>query len=371
MPVLLNNGSNIVKIESIRENRSSSRKCAMPAVVLLVGLMVLAGCSSNQFTGPLGAFMVTPPNAVNPLVGEANCTPPIENFAGTDQQFYVTVNHPEVRQAGASQPEERQAEARLSVSVIEPKKPDGATEPRKPKGTILVLHGIYARSLWMMGPAKAMAEAGYRAVLVDLRGHGRSTGEHLTFGIQEAKDLSQVIDALEDRGLAEGPLGVYGISYGATCSIHLAGYDPRIAAVVAVAPFSTMREEVPDFGKTMVPGIGWAIPEDTYQQAINEAGRRADFDPDRASAVEAIRRTKAQVLLVHGTADWVVPHRHSVRLHEAAPDHSQLSLVPWHGHMVIWFDPTSEVAGKTRDWFDRWLGAASRDIAARNAPAAR
>ena len=63
----------------------------------------------------------------------------------------------------------------------------------------------------------------------------------------------------------------------------------------------------------MVPGIGWVIPEQTYQQAINEAGRVARFDPDRDTAVEAIRRTSARVLLIHGTNDWVVPHRHSAR----------------------------------------------------------
>jgi pimeloyl-ACP methyl ester carboxylesterase len=48
----------------------------------------------------------------------------------------------------------------------------------------------------MLPAAKELAEAGYRAVLVDLRGHGRSTGKYTTFGVQAAKDLSQVIDAL-------------------------------------------------------------------------------------------------------------------------------------------------------------------------------
>ncbi|HUT11434.1 MAG TPA: alpha/beta fold hydrolase [Thermoguttaceae bacterium] len=302
---------------------------------MLLPLVALAGC-----LGPLAQCIVTTPNRLNPLsVGRSNPLPPVERLAGVDQQFWVKVGPPE---------------ASLSVSVIEPDE-----QWTTPKGTILVVHGIMARSLWMLAPARSLAEAGYRAVLVDLRGHGRSTGEFLTFGVREARDLSQVIDELQRRGLAAGPIGVYGISYGATTSIHLAGYDPRIRAVVAVAPFSTMRDEVPDFGRVMVPGLGWVIPSDTYQQAIDEAGRLADFDPDRASAVEAIRRTTAQVLLIHGTNDWIVPHRHSVRLHEAAPDHSQLISVPWYGHVVIWVDPTSEVAQRTREWFDWWLGGPS------------
>ena len=107
----------------------------------------------------------------------------------------------------------------------------------------------------------------------------------------------------------------------------------------------------------MVPGVGWVIPPETYQRAIEEAGRQAEFDPDRASAVEAIQRTQAQVLLVHGTNDWIVPHRNSARLHEAARDHSRLESIPWIGHIVIWADPTSRVAQLTGDWFDRWLAA--------------
>ena len=281
--------------------------------------------------------------ASNPLAGEGNPLPSLETLAGADQNFHVKVGPPE---------------ASLSVSVVEP-----AVQRNPPVGTVLVVHGIYARSVTMMGTANALSRAGYRAVLVDLRGHGRSTGEYLTFGVQEAKDLSQVIDALQERGLVAGKLGVYGISYGATTSIHLAGLDPRIQAVVAVAPFSTMRDEVPHFGRTLVPGVGTAISDETYQEAITEAGQTAGFDPDEASAVAAIRRTTAPVLLMHGTDDKVVPCWHGERLHAAARDHSRLVLIPGMGHTTIWCDKKGEVADRACAWFDRHL--AGRNSVAR------
>jgi pimeloyl-ACP methyl ester carboxylesterase len=305
-------------------------------MLLIAAVPTIVGASGC--CGSLAEVMVSTPNRRNPFVTETNPLPPVESVACVDRQFQVKVGPPE---------------ASLSVSVIEPEAGLG-----QPKGTVLVLHGIHARSFWMLRQAKELARAGYRAVLVDLRGHGRSTGKFLTYGLQEAEDLSQVIDALKRRGLLAGKIGVYGVSYGATTSIHLAGRDPRVRAVVAVAPFSTMRDEVPEYGRTMVPGVGSMISDETYQQAIDEAGRRAGFDPDRASAVEAIRRTAARVLLMHGTDDWVVPQHHSIRLHEAARDHSELVSIPCHGHTVIWFDPTGEVAVRTRVWFDRWLSAA-------------
>ena len=54
-------------------------------------------------------------------------------------------------------------------------------------------------------------------------------------------------------------------------------------------------------------------------------------------------------------ADWLVPSHHGLRLHEAAPDHSEFVRVPNSGHFLIWYDPDGDVAENTRDWFDRWL----------------
>ena len=234
---------------------------------LLLACMVLQGCAAS----PLAEVMASVPNRVNPWAGEENPLPPIERLLGVDQQFWVKVSPPD---------------ASLSVSVIEPR-----TQSKQPRGTIFVLHGVLDRSAVMLPAARSLADAGYRAVLVDLRGRGRSTGEFMTFGLQEAKDLSQVIDALERRGLVAGKLGAYGISYGATTSIHLAAIDHRIQAVVAVEPFSTAREEVPHFARVVAPGVGLLIPDQTYQESLDEAGRLAHYDPDEADAVRAIQRT--------------------------------------------------------------------------------
>ena len=219
-----------------------------------------------------------------------------------------------------------------------------------------MLHGVVNRSAEMLPAAWKMADAGYRIVLVDLRGRGRSSGQFMTFGLQEAKDLSQVLDEIQRRGLLAGNLGVYGISYGATTSIHLAAIDRRVRAVVAIEPFSSAREEVPHFARTVAPGIGALISDKTFQDSLSEAGRIADYDPDEADAVKAIQQTSAPVLIMHGMNDWIVPHEQSERLHAAARDHSELVLVPYLGHVTMWFDPGGQVARRSHDWFDRWLG---------------
>ncbi len=293
-----------------------------------VVLLATSGC-----VAPLASLIASAPNRICLLPADRNPLPPIETLSGIDDHFWVDVGPPE---------------ARLSVSVIEPRR-RGLV-----KGTILVTHGVYARSFWMLGFARQLADAGYRAVLVDLRGHGRSSGRWLTYGVQEAQDLSQVIDVLERRGLARGQVGVLGMSYGATAAIHLAAVDPRVGAVVSVAPFSTMRQVVPRYLRIMLVG-GCLLPEKTFEAAIDEAGRIARFDPDLASAVEAVQQTRAQVLIVHGTTDLLVPCWHAVRVRDAAPDRVRLALIPGVGHVVIWADPRGEVIGRAVRWFDRWL----------------
>jgi pimeloyl-ACP methyl ester carboxylesterase len=302
-------------------------------LLVAAALVLLTGCVSM-----LGGIIVAAPNVKKPLQLEQAAARPIpETLLGVDEHFRVEVGPPS---------------ASLSICVLNP----DLEEVASPRGTILVLHGMGARSAWMHGTARMFAGEGYRAVLVDLRGHGASTGRTLSYGLQEAEDLSYVIDALEHRDLLAGRLGVYGISYGAASAIHLAARDPRVSAVVAVAPFSDMRSEVSHYIRTVgLPGVGTFMAEEKIQLAVDEAGQLGGFSPDLADAALAIERTHAPVLLVHGRADVIIPNGHSRRLHEAAPQHSELVLLRGYGHIGVWIDPLGRVGQEACTWFERHL----------------
>ena len=71
-----------------------------------------------------------------------------------------------------------------------------------------------------------------RAVLVDLRGFGESTGEHITFGVMDAQDLKQLTDALQQKHLCGDTVGVYGTSYGAASAIFKpSSYRPKTSSL--------------------------------------------------------------------------------------------------------------------------------------------
>jgi pimeloyl-ACP methyl ester carboxylesterase len=247
-----------------------------------------------------------------------------------------------------------------------------AVEQRAPKGTIFVLHGIGDRKdkvpylMW----ARILAEAGYRAVLVDLRGHGRSTGRYMTYGVRESRDMKQLLDAFEEQGLVAGPVGVWGISYGAAVGIQWAAVDPRVRAVCAFEPFSTLRDAVRDFAPVVLGGWSFIAPAPVLRATTNAAAALAGFDPDDASPLTAITKTDAPVLLVHGTKDHHLPPYHSVRLHEAAPDHSELFLVEGDGHLTLWVRHLPVVRERVTAWFDETLGAGASPATRPSAPGA-
>ncbi|HVH41023.1 MAG TPA: alpha/beta fold hydrolase [Labilithrix sp.] len=233
--------------------------------------------------------------------------------------------------------------ASLSIAVLDP--------PSYPRATIFVLHGIRDRKTSMMGFGRSLSNAGYRAVLVDLRGHGQSTGEWLSFGDREGRDLMQVADLLATRGLLALPLGVYGPSYGGAAGLQLARRDPRVRAVVTVATFTRMKDIVPLYGERVVPT--WFVTRSDMFRAIDRAGVLGAFDPDGSDSVAAIAATKAHVLLFHGRADANIPWQHAESLHGAAPDHSTLRLIDGRDHSTIMSDET--VMQESLAWFARWV----------------
>jgi len=244
--------------------------------------------------------------------------------------------------------------ASMSTWVIDPAPADSGTESR-PRGTVLLLHGFYRSKGAMLSFARPLLDEGYRTVLIDLRGHGRSTGEHVSFGALEAEDLSDLLDELERSSILCEPVGVFGISYGAAVAIQIAGRDPRVRAVVAVAPFTSLHEVVPRYVRLFLPVWGWFASRGTIHEAVLGAGIRGGFDPGLASPLEAIRKTEARTLLIHGVKDFLIRRSHSERLHAARPDRSELLLIPGVGHHGIFRDPEQRVTGAARSWFEKWM----------------
>ncbi len=245
--------------------------------------------------------------------------------------------------------------AEVRVWVMHPRGPGGQLIDAA-RGTVLVLHGYRNRAEWMRDTARDFAEAGYRSVIVEMRGHGSSSGDYITFAACEAHDVQQVLDELERLDLVAGDLGVWGISMGAATAIRLASIDSRVRTVVAVAPYTHMRDVVPGFVRLFMPVYGWLLSDAKMQELVDEASAEAGFSPADTDIVAAMQRVKVPVLILHGTWDILVPPDMGERLMAVAPEGSVLRHLGSTGHIGAMFSDVPEK--DSIEWFDEHLGSA-------------
>lgn len=223
-------------------------------------------------------------------------------------------------------------------------------------GTIVLLHGHRDKKLSQLDLAKWIASRGYRVVLVDNRGHGLSTGEYLSFGVWEREDMVAVLDTLESRGFLQHPVGLIGFSYGGSVAIQLAARDKRVAGVVSLSTFSSLREVTEDYVKCFLPFVALMLSSEQYDEAIAEAGKVAGFDPAEANTERSASTLQVPLLLIHGEDDWKIPIEHAEQIKAAAGNSCLLVRVPERGHGDLL---SGEVGMKLLEQSLRWLEEAS------------
>lgn len=247
-------------------------------------------------------------------------------------------------------------EAEIQMSFEKPE-----TFTAGPRGTVILLHGFRQQKEQMLHWALSLAQQGFRCVMVDLRGHGGSSGKWIGFGAFEVEDMRSVLDALIASRLVAGKVGVIGVSLGASVAIQWAGADPRIATVVALEPFAdpqsaigTMVHNFPPFRRLL-----WWASESTIQQSIQEAPGKAGFKWTDLDVPKAAMAVKGPILFIHGANDKMVPPEHSQRLSAGSPTGSRLLILPGEDHisLALRLQPIEMVV---HDWFKQNLAETYR-----------
>ena len=218
------------------------------------------------------------------------------------------------------------------------------------RGTILLLHGYSIQKETMAPWAFVLAQAGFRVILVDLRGHGRSTGKMFSYGKYETADLVQLLDYLNANGVCGGKVGVLGISFGADLALQWAARDSRVAAVVAIAAYDQPEAAFVRFAQEMKLPVSIKVLE----QALVLVAAQLDLRWTDWSGGAAIRRLKAPVFLIGGGKDTISLPADLASLKEAAPAGTKSLVIPEANHFVIgyWFQ---EIADPVKAWFQEQM----------------
>jgi pimeloyl-ACP methyl ester carboxylesterase len=188
---------------------------------------------------------------------------------------------------------------------------------------------------------------GYRLVIPDLRGHGRSTNpaEGFTFR-QVALDVFALLDCLEiDRFKA------IGLSLGAKTLLHMATQQPdRVDAMVLVSATPYFPEQA----RALMSQLSSQEHSEAEWQQMRQWHKHGDeqikklwklmsalkdsyddmnFTPPYLSTIQA------RTLIVHGDRDPLYPVNLAMEMYEAIPQ-SYLWVVPNGGHGPIFGEMT-------------------------------
>lgn len=231
---------------------------------------------------------------------------------------------------------------------------NGTFKPLKEPATIVILHGYMMFKETMAPWASVLAQTGYRVVLVDLRGHGQSTGDQVSYGKYETQDLIRMLDYLKALGLCDDKVGVLGLSYGATVALQWAAADPRVQAVVAIAPYNNPEDAAQRLAKELkIP-----ISKPTLQAALALAAKRLDLKWADWSGEAAMRKLKEPVLLIGGGHDRICLPADIETLKKAAPAGTKVIMIPDVNHFVLGF-LLHELAEPVKAWFQQQLEPAA------------
>jgi dipeptidyl aminopeptidase/acylaminoacyl peptidase len=189
-------------------------------------------------------------------------------------------------------------------------------------------HGNAADRRHMLREALAVHEAGFAQILFDFTGRGESDGDVITLGAHEAGDLRAALDVLTARPEVDPRrLALGGRSMGAVAAILEAADDPRVEALVLDSPYA-------DLTTTVDRAIGaYHLPAILVRPVLLRiAGWRANYDPSEVRPDKAIRKVKAPILLLQGSADEIVPPSDTLALKAAAGGKTVLLTLPGQGH---------------------------------------
>ena len=216
-------------------------------------------------------------------------------------------------------------------------------------GVVLLVHSLRSNRIEMLSRAKFLNEQGYGVLLIDLRAHGETPGDRITFGFGEADDVEASAAWLRNTFPGER-VGTIGVSLGAA-AIVLAKQPLRFDAVVLESLHSTITEAVEnrlrlhlgESGTIFAPLLLWQL------------SFRFGISPDELNPISRIGDLNAPLLLISGTDDQHTKVAETERLLDAARTPKEIWIVPGGGHFNMHAYAGKEYENRISGFLERYL----------------
>ncbi len=189
-------------------------------------------------------------------------------------------------------------------------------------------------------------KAGYNLLFVDSRATGNSGGDYVTYGQYESDDVLYWINQ-EVRERPSQKILLYGGSMGAATMMSVLAKDipVNVKGIIENCGFASIDEQLRfTYSQTVVPALPPAIKnqldiigdqehEDLFMGLLKQYYFDQEMHLDPTAALPTIGMSGSlPKLIIHGTADDVVPVSNAQKLYELAGEYKDLLLVEGAGH---------------------------------------
>ncbi|WP_277893362.1 alpha/beta fold hydrolase [Enterococcus lactis] len=189
-------------------------------------------------------------------------------------------------------------------------------------------------------------KAGYNLLFVDSRATGNSGGDYVTYGQYESDDVLYWINQ-EVRERPSQKILLYGGSMGAATMMSVLAKDipVNVKGIIENCGFASIDEQLRfTYSQTVVPALPPAIKnqldiigdqehKDLFMGLLKQYYFDQEMHLDPTAALPTIGMSGSlPKLIIHGTADDVVPVSNAQKLYELAGGYKDLLLVEGAGH---------------------------------------
>lgn len=199
--------------------------------------------------------------------------------------------------------------------------------------------------------AQFLRNEGYNMILIDERAHGKSGGHTITYGIRERRDVLTWVDYAIERFGDQKPIYLFGISMGAGTVLMASEYDlpANVKFICADCPLNSPKDVICHVAEKIGwnPKLAWAV----IRPAALLYGHLIIHED--ITCVNAVKKTKVPILLMHGEADTFVLTEYSRQIHASNPDAIELHTFPDAGHGLSCYVDPDGYFGYVRDFIKR------------------
>ena len=180
------------------------------------------------------------------------------------------------------------------------------------------------------GGNKLARENGHNSLVIEQRAHLDSEGNVISFGVNERKDVLSWIEYAVKRFGDDVQIVLSGVSMGAATVLMASEYNHKnVKCVVADCPYSAPPAIIKKVSKEMGIPSFIAMPLEYLGAFLF-----GHFRLGAASCIEAVKKTRHPILLIHGEADSFVPCAMSREIKNACKSDVHLETFPDAGHAL-------------------------------------